>query len=81
MALEQFPGHSFTDIILIYKAMPTPIWTYGIQLWGMASISNIEILECFQSKVLHMIVDTLCLSIHPDNLAVNLIAQTGNRQL
>jgi hypothetical protein len=27
------------------------IWTYGIQLWGTTSNSNIEILECFQSKV------------------------------
>jgi hypothetical protein len=32
-------------------------WTYGIQLWGTASISNIEILERFQSKALRMIVD------------------------
>jgi hypothetical protein len=31
--------------------------TYGIQLWGTASTSNIEILERFQSKVLRMIVD------------------------
>jgi hypothetical protein len=29
----------------------------GIQLWGTASTSNIEILECFQSKALRMIVD------------------------
>jgi hypothetical protein len=34
-----------------------PIWTYGIQLWGTASTSNIEILERFQSKVLRQIVD------------------------
>jgi hypothetical protein len=31
--------------------------TYGIQLWGMASTSNTDILGRFQSKVLHMIVD------------------------
>jgi hypothetical protein len=34
-----------------------PIWTYGLQVWGTASTSNIEILELFQSKFLHMIVD------------------------
>jgi hypothetical protein len=34
-----------------------PIWTYGMQLWGSASISNIEILERFQAKVLRMITD------------------------
>jgi hypothetical protein len=31
-----------------------PIWTYGIQLWGTASTSIIEILERFQSKALHL---------------------------
>jgi hypothetical protein len=35
-----------------------PNWTDGIQLWGMASTSNIEILERFQSKALRMIVNT-----------------------
>jgi hypothetical protein len=34
-----------------------PIWTYGIQHWGTASTSNIDILERFQSKALRMIVD------------------------
>lgn len=43
--------------LLIYKAILKPIWTYGIQLWGSASNSNIEILERFQSKVLRMIVN------------------------
>jgi hypothetical protein len=41
----------------IYKAILKPIWTYGIQLWGTTSNSNIEILERFQSKVLRLIVD------------------------
>jgi hypothetical protein len=34
-----------------------PIWTYGIQLWGTASTSNIQILERSQSKTLRMTVD------------------------
>jgi hypothetical protein len=42
---------------LLYKTNLKPIWTYGIQLWGTASTSNIEILERFQSKALRMIVD------------------------
>jgi hypothetical protein len=37
------------------------IWTYGIQLWGTASTSNIKILERFQSKALRMIVDAPCM--------------------
>jgi hypothetical protein len=44
--------------LLIYKTILKPIWTYRIKLWGTASTSNIEILECLQSKALRMIVDT-----------------------
>jgi hypothetical protein len=46
-----------TNKLLIYKTILQPIWTYGIQLWGTSSTSNIEILERFQSKTLRMIVD------------------------
>jgi hypothetical protein len=37
--------------------MLNPIWTYGVQLWCTASISNIGILERFQSKFLRVILD------------------------
>ncbi|GBP22827.1 RNA-directed DNA polymerase from mobile element jockey [Eumeta japonica] len=43
--------------IAIYKTILKPIWTYGIQLWGTASNSNIEILERFQSKTLRTMLD------------------------
>ena len=33
------------------------VWTYGIQFWGTASTSNIEIIQRFQSKTLRSIVD------------------------
>ena len=42
--------------LLVYKAILKPIWTYGIQLWGSASKSNIEIIQRFQSKVLRQLV-------------------------
>jgi hypothetical protein len=32
-------------------------WAYGIQIWGIASTSNIEIHEHFRSKALSMITD------------------------
>jgi hypothetical protein len=48
---------STSDKLLAYKVILKSIWTYRIQLWGSASISNIEILECFQGKVLHMITE------------------------
>jgi hypothetical protein len=94
-----------------YKAILKPIWTYGIELWSMATTSNTEIVERFQSKVLRVIVDTTwyvlntviwrdlqtpilkeeirqyssqycaCLSVHPNDPVVNLMAQPDNRQL
>jgi hypothetical protein len=48
---------SLSNKLLLYKSFLKPIWTYGIQLWGTASTSNIEILERFQSKALSLIAD------------------------
>jgi hypothetical protein len=48
---------STNNKLLIYKATLKPIWTYGIQLWGTTSNSNIEILERLQSKVFRLIVN------------------------
>ncbi|KAH8385844.1 hypothetical protein KR200_001937 [Drosophila serrata] len=48
---------SIENKILLYKAILKPVWTYGIQLWGTASNSNIEILQRFQSKMLRKIVN------------------------
>lgn len=43
--------------LLLYKVILKPIWSYGIQLWGTASNSNLEILQRFQNKVLRLVVD------------------------
>lgn len=43
--------------IHVYKAVLRPVWAYGIQLWGTASNSNIEILQRFQSKTLRTIAN------------------------
>jgi hypothetical protein len=48
---------STNNKLLIYKVILKPVWTYGIQLWGTTSNSNIKILERFWSKVLRLIVD------------------------
>jgi hypothetical protein len=48
---------SLENKLLVYKAILKRIWTYGVQLWGSASNSNIETLERFQSKVLRIITD------------------------
>jgi hypothetical protein len=47
----------FNLSVFIYKVVIKPIWTYGIQLWGAVSTSNIEILERFQPKALRLITD------------------------
>jgi len=48
---------SLENKLLVYKVTLKPVWAYGIQLWGTASNSNLEILERFQSKVLRIITD------------------------
>ena len=41
---------------LLYKCIMKPIWTYGIQLWGIACTSNVLKLQRRQSKLLRQIV-------------------------
>lgn len=48
---------SLENKLLIYKTVLKPIWTYGIQIWGSASTSNINMIERFQTKTLRMITN------------------------
>ena len=41
--------------LFLYKAITKPIWTYGIELWGRSSKSNVNIIQRFQSKTLRLI--------------------------
>lgn len=41
--------------VLLYNSVLKPIWTYGSQLWGNASNSNIDIIQRAQSKILRTI--------------------------
>ena len=43
--------------ITLYKTVIKTVCTYGIQLWGTASNSNIEILQRFQSKTLRSVIN------------------------
>ena len=56
--------------VLLYNAAIKPIWTYGAQLWGTASTSNIELLQRAQSKILRNITSAPWyvknLNIHQD---------------
>jgi len=46
---------SLLNKTLIYKVILKPVLTYGIELWGCASSSNIEIIQRYQSKMLRLI--------------------------
>ncbi|KAJ8730540.1 hypothetical protein PYW08_001953 [Mythimna loreyi] len=48
---------SLENKLLIYKSIIKPVWTYGIELWGSASHSNIEILQRFQNKALKILIN------------------------
>lgn len=41
--------------LLVYKTILKPTWTYGIELLGTASNSNIEILQRYQNSILKLI--------------------------
>lgn len=49
---------SLDNKLLIYKCIMKPTWTYGMQLWGTAANSNLEILQRFQAKLLRIITDS-----------------------
>ena len=46
---------SLENKLLLYKVIIKPIWTYGIELWGCCSKSNVNINQRFQSKTLRML--------------------------
>jgi hypothetical protein len=48
---------SLKNKILLYKTIIKLIWTYGVEIWGCASKSNISIIQRSQSKILRMIAN------------------------
>lgn len=55
--LGQKSSLTINNKLLIYKTILKPIWTYGIQLWGTASNSNLNIIQRFQSKLLRNLIN------------------------
>jgi uncharacterized protein YeeX (DUF496 family) len=43
--------------LTLYKQIIRPVWSYGIQLWGCANESNIQVIQSYQNKVLKCIVN------------------------
>lgn len=48
---------SLENKVILYKTILKPVWSYGIELWGTASNSNLEILQRYQSKTLRLITN------------------------
>jgi len=48
---------SINNKLLLYKTVIAPIWTYDLDLWGCASMSNIAIIQRFQSKLLRATIN------------------------
>jgi hypothetical protein len=48
---------SLENKLLIYKALLKPVWTYGLELWGCATKSNIAVIQRYQSKLLRTITN------------------------
>ena len=43
---------SLENKLLLYKTALKPVWTYGIELWGCATKSNIAVTQRYQSRIL-----------------------------
>jgi hypothetical protein len=43
--------------LILYKQVIRPVWSYGIQLWGGTSESNIQVIQHYQNKLLKCIVN------------------------
>jgi hypothetical protein len=48
---------SVQNKIILYKQVIRPVWSYGIQLWGCARDSNIQVIQRYQNEVLKCIVN------------------------
>jgi len=48
---------SLENKLLIYKTVLKPVWTYGTELWGCATKSNIAVIQRYQSKLLSSITN------------------------
>ena len=56
-SLENIPPLSLENKLLIYKTVLKPEWTYGIELWGCATKSNIAVIQRYQSILLRTITN------------------------
>jgi hypothetical protein len=48
---------SLENKLLIYKTVLKTVWTYGIELWGCATKSNVAVIQRYQSRLLRTITN------------------------
>jgi hypothetical protein len=56
-SLDAFLSHQFTINSHYIEQVIHPVWSYGIELWGCVSDSNIQVIQRYQNKVLKCIVN------------------------
>jgi uncharacterized protein YeeX (DUF496 family) len=65
--------------LTLYKQVIRPVWSYGIQLWGCASDSNIQVIQRYQNKVLKCIVNVLWYVRNSDHLGIETVTDIINK--
>lgn len=55
--IDQKSHLSLHNKLIIYRQILSPIWSYGIQLWGCTNRENIKIIQRFQNKVLRKMIN------------------------
>jgi len=46
---------SLNNKVLIYKTLLSPLWTYGLEVWGSTKASNMKRIQSLQSRILRNI--------------------------
>jgi hypothetical protein len=55
--IEKHFSLSLENKLLVYKTVLKPVWTYGIELWGCATKSNLAVIQRYQFKLLRTITN------------------------
>jgi len=57
LLLNKYEKPNLHSKLKIYKSLMKPMWSYGIELWGAARISNINKIQTLRSKTLRRILN------------------------
>jgi hypothetical protein len=77
MKIQAFSGKQDSSI----QVHPKTDWMYGIQLWGCTKPSNTNVLQRFQSNVLHSQCPMVCFEPHVTQRSSNSICHRRNKEI